>query len=601
MAGATSAPVTATATLATLGIAPTRPQSPAMRFFDGAAERTLTFGQLADEVSAVARGLMAIGVKAGDRVGILANTRAEWTIADLAILATGAICVPVYQTNSPEECQYVIENSEMSVLLCENADQLTKIAGIRAQCPSLTQLLAIEDATGDVLSLDALKARGSEITAQALTERAQSVTPDQLATIVYTSGTTGPPKGVMLSHHNLTSDVAMNLERLPHDGHERHFVFLPLAHVLTRVVQFLALTSSSQLLYWRRDPATLLDEIAAARPTHLPSVPRLFEKIYTAAHAKTAAAGGAKAAIFTRAVATGRRVAQAQREGRPIRGMLAIQHRLADKLVLSKVRDLFGGEIELCLTGAAPIEPAVMEFFIGAGVPVVEGYGMSETSAVASINAPDDYRLGTVGRPLPGCEIRIAEDGEVLMRGANIFSGYWRNEKATAKDLQDGWLHSGDLGEIDGDGFLTITGRKKDLIITSSGKNVAPSNIENGVRQHRWVSQCVVYGDRRPYLTALITLDPDEAPALAEQVGASGASVAELADHPGARAVIEAVIDEVNQRFARIEQIKRFVILPRDLTQEQGELTPTLKVKRNIVYRDHAERFDALYEGAAEG
>ncbi len=263
------------------------------------------------------------------------------------------------------------------------------------------------------------------------------------------------------------------------------------------------------------------------------------------------------------------------------------------------MRELFGGEIELCLTGAAPIEPAVMEFFIGAGVPVVEGYGMSETSAVAAINSPDHYKLGTVGPALPGCEIKIAEDGEVLMRGPNIFAGYWRNEEATAKDLQDGWLHSGDLGELDADGFLTITGRKKDLIITSSGKNVAPSNIENGVRQHRWVSQCVVFGDRRPYLTALVTLDVDEAPALAEQVGAAGASVAELAEHPGARAAIQAVIDDVNQRFARIEQIKRFVILPRDLTQEAGELTPTLKVKRNIVYRDHAELFDALYEGAA--
>lgn len=602
MVAATPPRDTTLSTLSSIWLTPARPESPALRFHDaGGIERTVSYEGLAKEVRALAQGLVGLGVAPGERVGILSTTRVEWTIADLAILAIGAITVPIYQTNSPEECQYVIEHAQMRVLLVEEAAQLDKIAEVRAQCPSLEHLIAFEGAKDGALTLDELRARGTDVDPAEIDRRAQAVTPDDVATIVYTSGTTGPPKGVTLTHRNIAADAHMVNRRLPNDGHERFFVFLPLAHVLTRIVQFTALTNSSLLIYWQRDPKKLLDEIAAVKPTHLPSVPRLFEKIYTAATSKSQEAGGAKAAIFNRAVATGRRVMEHERAGRPLPPALKIQHALADKLVFSKVRALFGGEIELCMTGAAPIEPEVMDFFLGAGIKVVEGYGMTETSGVSALNAPEAYKIGTVGRPLDGCEVKIADDGEVLMRGDNIFAGYWQNEEATAKDLQDGWLHSGDLGELDADGYLVITGRKKDLIITSSGKNVAPSHIESAVRQSRWVSQCVVFGDRRPYLTALITLDPDEVAALAEYVGAPGSTAEQLSTNPAARAEIQHAIDDANRRFARIEQIKKFTILGRDLTQADGELTPTLKLKRNVIYRDHAGVFDALYEDGAGG
>jgi long-chain acyl-CoA synthetase len=585
-------------TVATLGLAPARPKAIALTYHEGGRKQSITYAQLADEVRSVAKGLVGLGVAAGDRVGILSTTRAEWVIADLAVLSVGAIVVPIYQTNAPEECQHVIEDSGLAVLFCEDGGQLAKIEEVRGALKGLTTLVAFEDAAGDVLSLADLKDRGTAVDAEEIDRRAAAVAATDPATIVYTSGTTGLPKGVMLTHDNLAADVAMTLQRLPQAGHERFFIFLPLAHVLTRIVALLSLTAGVELIFWQRDPKKLLEELAEAKPTTVPSVPRLFEKIYTAANARSAEAGGAKAAIFTRAVATGRRVLEAERAGKSVSPLLKFQHGLADKLVFSKIRDLFGGEIEVCITGAAPVDPEILDFFFAAGIPVLEGYGMTETSAVASVNAPDRYRVGTVGRPIEGCEIKIAEDGEVLMRGRNVFTAYWNNEEATAKDLSDGWLHSGDLGEIDADGYLKITGRKKDLIITSSGKNIAPSHLENLIRQHRWVSQVVIYGDRKPFLTALITLDPDEAAALAESVGAAGASVADLAKHEAAVAEIQKVVDGANAKVANIAEVKRFVLLDRDLTQDHGEMTPTMKVKRNVVYERHAERFEALYEGA---
>jgi long-chain acyl-CoA synthetase len=587
----------ASETVAGLAAAAARPGAPAMRFKEGGTWRTISYEEMAKDVEALARGLVALGVAPGDRVGVLANTRPEWTAADLAILAAGAATVPVYQTNSPDECQYVVENSGMKVLFCEDGEQLDKIAEVRDRCPELQQLVAFTEARDGALSLDQLRTRGEEVPVETIRERTDGVGPEDLATIVYTSGTTGPPKGCMLTHGNLRSDLKMVRERVPLEGDEVFYVFLPLAHVLTRVVQFLALDAGAQLAFWQRDPKKLVDEVGEVEPTHLPSVPRLFEKIYTTATSKVSEAGGVKEKLFNWAVGVGRKVREAEREGRSVSPVLRAQHRLADKLVLHKVRSLFGGRIQLCLTGAAPIEPDVMSFFHAAGVWVLEGYGMTETSAVATLNTIEEHRLGTVGKALPGCEVKIAEDGEVLMRGPNIFKGYWRNEEATKEDLQDGWLHSGDLGELDGDGFLTITGRKKDLIITSSGKNVTPSNIENAIRQHRWVSQAVVFGDRKPYLTAIITLDPDEAPALAEQTGADASDHAKFACDDRVRQEIQKVVDEANKRFARIEQIKKFTILPRDLSQEEDELTPTLKVKRNVVYQNHSQTFDELYEG----
>jgi long-chain acyl-CoA synthetase len=562
---------------------------------DGAWRRT-GYAELGRRVTALARGLLALGVEPGDRVAVLSQTRPEWTCADFAILCLGAVTVPVYQTNSSQECRYVLEHSGARVLFCEDAVQIEKVAGIRDQLPALEHVVAFTQAGEGALSLEELEARGEEIDEVRVPERAHAVSLDDLATIVYTSGTTGPPKGCMLTHGNLRADMDMIHQRISFSDDAVFYVFLPLAHVLTRIVQFIAVDAGAELAYWQRDPKKLVEEVGEIQPTHLPSVPRLFEKIYTAATAKVAEAGGPKEKLFHWAVGVGSRVREAEQAGREPGRALQAQHAMADRLVLHKVRDLFGGRIELSLTGAAPIDPEILKFFRAAGVYVLEGYGMTETAAVASLNTIEEHRFGTVGRPLPGCEVHIADDGEVLMKGPNIFGGYFDNDEATRSDLVDGWLHSGDLGELDPDGYLKITGRKKDLIITSSGKNIAPSNIENLIRQTRWVSQVVVFGDRRPYLTALVTLDPDEAVALAEKVGAPGTEMEALARHEGARAEIQRVVDEVNAQFASIEQIKRFEILERDLSQENEELTPTLKVKRNVVYDRHAEVFAGLYD-----
>jgi long-chain acyl-CoA synthetase len=448
------------------------------------------------------------------------------------------------------------------------------------------------------MTLAQLREHGADMVDEQFEERSRAATSEDVATIVYTSGTTGPPKGCMLTHANLYAAVVgakSQVEFVP--GKEVVYVFLPLAHVLTRLVQLVSIESGAQLAYWHRDPKRIVGDVGELAPTILPSVPRIFEKIYAAATSRVDASGGVKAKLFWWAVGVGRTVRERERKGGRNGLLLDAQHRAADKLVLHKVRELFGNRVKLALTGAAPIDVDVLSFFHAAGVWVLEGYGMTETSSFATLNTIREHRRGTVGRPFPGCEIRIAEDGEVLMRGPHIFKGYHRDEPATQATLQDGWLLTGDLGELDADGYLTITGRKKDLIITSSGKNVSPSNIENALKVSRWVSQAVVYGDRRPYLTALLTLDPDEAAALADTVGATDAEPAALARHPGVRKEIKAAIDEANRRFARIEQVKRFEILDRDLSQEHGELTPSMKVKRNVVYERYADRFAAIYDG----
>ncbi len=592
----TAAPARTLATLALAAAA--RYTGTAMRFpQDGGWGRT-SYPQLGADVRAIAKGLVALGVAPGDRVAILSNTRAEWTLADFGAICAGAVVVPVYQTNSPEECEYVLDHAGASVLFCEDDDQLAKLAEIRDALPGLKHVLRFEGEGGGALTLDELRGAGAEVSDDDLDARVGAIGSDDVATIVYTSGTTGPPKGCMLTHGSLCADIDGIHQRLKITPDEDVlYVFLPLAHVLTRIVQLFAIDAGGEMAYWRRDPKKIVEDVQLIKPTYLPSVPRIFEKIHTAATAKADAAGGAKAKIFHWAVGVGREVARREDRGGHPGLILKAQHALADKLVLHKIRDLFGGRVKLALSGAAPIDTDILEFFHAAGVWVLEGYGMTETCAVESLNTIEEHRFGTVGKPLPVCEVKIAEDGEVLMRGPNVFKGYYNNEEATAETLDaDGWLHSGDLGELDGDGYLSITGRKKDLIITSSGKNVSPSNIENALKLCRWVSQAVVYGDRRPYLTALLTLDPDEAGALAECVGASSKEPAALAADPAVRAELQKAVDDANRKFARIEQVKKFTVLERDLSQEEEELTPTLKVKRNVVYERHADEFTRLYD-----
>ena len=567
----------------------------AIRFPRDGAWQEWTFADLAERARRLALGLIAHGVRPGDRVAILSETRPEWTLADAAILCAGATVVPIYHTNSPAECAHVLADSGAKVVICENAGQLAKIAEIRDRCPELEHAVAIDAAEG-AATIDDLAHRGAGMDASMLDDVQEQVSAEDPATIVYTSGTTGPPKGCVLTHRNVLSTMSMYERQVDIGPGAVIFMFLPLAHVLARVVQMVSLDVGGTLAFWSGDTSRLIDDVAAARPTHVPSVPRVFEKIHTRALANAHDGGRAKQLVFAWALATGRAMRRAERRRRVGR-VLRARHRLADRLVLSKVRDLFGGRLELALTGAAPISGEVLEFFDACGVLVLEGYGLTESCAAATLNTVDAVRFGTVGRALPDTEVRIADDGEILLRGANVFAGYWGQPEATAETVKDGWLHTGDLGSLDADGYLTITGRKKELIITSSGKNVSPANLEAALRDSRWLSQAVVYGDRRPYLVALVTLDPDEATALAGELGVP-ADVSAMASDERVQRAIAGEIAAVNAHFARIEQVKRFEILPHDLTQEGGDLTPTQKLRRSAVYERYAERFAALYEGA---
>jgi long-chain acyl-CoA synthetase len=527
-------------------------------------------------------------------VAILANTRPEWTLACFGALWTGAAVVSIYQTNSPEECHYVLEHSEARAVFVEDAEQLAKVREVEAELPSLEHTIVFEASAADpaAVSLDALRERGRGRPRGELEQRLAAIGPDDPCLFIYTSGTTGPPKGCILTHGNYRA-VADAVEQVGtvREG-EVVYLFLPLAHAFALLVQFVALDLGGVIAYWERDPERIVPNLSEVRPTSFPSVPRIFEKIYTTATARVAEASAPKRALFNWAVGTGRQVRELARDERTPGPLLRLRHRLADRLVLSKVRGLFGGRIHQAVTGAAPIAPEILEFFDACGLRVLEGYGMTETSTAATGNTLEEHRFGSVGKPLPGVEARIADDGELLLRGPNIFQGYYKNEEATRAALVDGWLHTGDLGRIDGDGYVYITGRKKDIIITAGGKNITPANLENGVKQNRWISQAVVLGDRRPYLVALITLDPDELPAFAEQ---HGLDPAEVPASEAMRVEVQRAVDEVNGRVGRVEQIKRFAILPADLSQEAGELTPTLKVKRNVVAERYAADVERLY------
>ena len=393
----------------------------------------------------------------------------------------------------------------------------------------------------------------------------------------------------MISHGNYRSmlDMVHSVSVLGSD--EITYLFLPLAHSFALLIQLGTFDLGATLAYWERDPLKILPNLAEVKPTYFPSVPRIFEKIYTSATATVEKEGGLKKTIFDWAIDVGKKVRRIERQGKRPGPLLAAQYWIADRQVLSKIRGLFGGRLTLAVTGAAPINPEILEFFDAAGVLVLEGWGMTETSTAATIATPEDFKVGTVGKPFPGCEIKIAEDGEILAKGPNIFQGYYKNDEATRETLVDGWLHTGDIGEIDADGYLKITGRKKDIIITAGGKNITPANLEAEIKQHPLVSQCVVIGDRRPYLVALVTLDPEEAAAWARDRGLP-TDPAQVAANEDVRASIQAHVDEINKKFARVEQVKKIEILPGDLSQEGGELTPTLKVKRNVVADKYADR-----------
>src|SRR3954447_1039534 len=546
------------------------------------------YKDMAEKVKHVSLGLVDLGIQPGDKVSILSNTRPEWTYACFGILGAGATCVSIYQTNSPEECHYVLHHSESRAVFVEDAEQLEKIREVEAELPELELIVVIEPSgdIGDAIALDDLCGRGRRRPDSNYEERLAGVGDDDVCLYIYTSGTTGPPKGCVLTHGNYrrVSDMVESDGVLTED--EVIYLFLPLAHAFALLIQFVAFDIGSAIAYWEKDPQKIIPNLLEVKPTYFPSVPRIFEKIYTLANSV------GDPAEIKQAVEVGFKVRQLQEAGQEVPAELQAAFDEADKALFQNVRNLFGGRIRQCSTGAAPIAQEILEFFYACGVPVMEGYGMTETSTVATVNTLEDFRFGSVGKPLHGVELKIADDGELLIKGPNIFQGYYKNEEATREALADGWLHTGDLGSIDEDGFIYITGRKKDIIITAGGKNITPANLENGLKQNRWISQAVVIGDRRPFLIALITLDPEEVPVFAEQHNLQPEDVAESAEM---RAAVQEAVDRVNDEVGRVEQIKKFKILPHDLSQETGELTPTLKVKRNVVSEKFAAGIDALY------
>ncbi len=552
-----------------------------------------SYAELGDAVSETARGLIDLGLEHGDKVSIISHTRPEWTYANFAILSAGLVSVSIYQTNSAEECEYVLEHSESRAVFLEDAEQLAKVLAVRDRLPKLEHVVIFDpagDASGDAIPLANLRARGGARDPAELEARTAAVTKDDLAITIYTSGTTGPPKGCLLTHGNYRDVPTMTEQAGALVAGDSVYLFLPLAHAFAVLIQFVAIDVGGTIAYWEKDAQKIVPNLIEVKPTYFPSVPRMFEKIYTLA---TSAAEDPEQ--LQQAIALGLKVRELQRTGQEVPAELQQAFDAADEKLYANVRALFGGQIRECVTGAAPIAHEILEFFYACGVPVMEGYGMTETSTVASANTPGEFRFGSVGRPLPGVEAKVADDGELLLRGANIFQGYYKNADATADTLVEGWLHTGDLGRIDDDGFIYIVGRKKDIIITAGGKNITPANLENGLKQNRWISQAVVIGDRRPYLVALITLDPDELPAFA---GQHGLEPDQIAGSDQMRAAVQETVDAVNSTVGPVEQIKYFEILPDDLTQETGELTPTLKVKRNVVNDKYAAVVDSIYDAA---
>jgi long-chain acyl-CoA synthetase len=556
--------------------------------------RDVTFAEVGEIVSEIGRGLIDLGIEPGERVSILSTTRAEWTYCDFAISSVGAVVVPIYPTNSPEECEWVAGNSEAAAIVCEDASQVAKIAAVRERLPALRTIVVIDPSgdVGDAIALDAVRERGRTRDAAELEARAAAVTPDDPFTFIYTSGTTGPPKGCVLTHGNYRSVLSMCESLDVITGDERTYLFLPLAHSFALLIQLLSYDVGGSIAYFGGDTKQIVPELQEIKPTYLPSVPRIFEKIYTLA------LGSQPPEVqeqMKAAAQLGVKVRDMRMRGEEVPPELLAKFEEADQHLFKNVRAVFGGELERAVTGAAPIAREILEFFYGCGIPVLEGYGMTETATVSTYSTVENHRFGSVGRALPGLEAGIADDGELLIKGPNVFKGYHNNDDASFGAVVDGWLHTGDLGRIDEDGYIYITGRKKDIIITAGGKNLTPANLENDMKSSRWISQAVMHGDRRPYPVMLVTLDEEEIVPWAREQGIEDVSIAALASDERVRALVQAELDAANAKYARVEQVKRFFILDHDLSQETGELTPTLKVKRNVVYDMYAERFDELY------
>ncbi|MGL5858701.1 MAG: AMP-dependent synthetase/ligase [Angustibacter sp.] len=551
----------------------------------------ITAQEFLDDVTGVARGLIAAGIKPGDRVALMSRTRYEWTLVDFAIWSTCAITVPIYETSSADQVRWILQDSGATACVVETPDHAKTVGAVRGELPALSDVWQI-DAGG----LDDLVTAGREVDTAAVDERRAAAVPTDLATIIYTSGTTGRPKGCELTHANFIESANNTVEHVPTvfstDGAST-VLFLPLAHVFARYVQVAAIRAGARMGYCP-DVSQLMGTLASFQPSFLLSVPRVFEKIYNASEAKAEAAG--RGAIFRQAAQTAIAWSRAQEErgGRPSLG-LRVQHALFDRLVYGKMRAAMGGRITCATSGGAPLGERLAHFFRGAGIAVLEGYGLTETTAPATTNTPERTKIGTVGAPLPGVAVRIADDGEILIRGVNVMRGYWQNPEATARSLTDGWLHTGDLGSIDDEGFITITGRKKEILVTAGGKNVAPAVLEDHIRAHPLVSQCIVVGDQRPFIGALITLDADMLPLWLSNHQHPALDVAAAAELEAVRTEVQLAVDAANRTVSRAESIRSFRLLTIDFTEQSGHLTPSMKLKRAAVMKDFAVDVEELY------
>lgn len=549
---------------------------------------TVTARQFADEVDAVAKGLIASGIEPGDRVAILSSTRYEWSVLDYAIWRAGATTVAIYETSAPDQVQWILEDSGTRLLIAENTEQRDRHKAVIDAAADLRETLLIE---GD--AINELVKRGESVGTDVLDQRQANATAADAATLIYTSGTTGRPKGVVLTHANFLAECAATRDAVGAGLEEGKstLLFLPLAHVFARVVA-VGCVENAVVLGHTNDIPNLIDDLAVFKPNYVLSVPRVFEKVYNSAKQK--AYDGGKGSIFDRAADTAIEYSKAMEKGRIGLG-LKVKHAVFDKLVYGKLRAALGGQCEGAISGGAPLGARLGHFFRGVGIPVYEGYGLSETTAAVTANNETDQRVGSVGRPVPGVSVAIADDGEVLLKGPVVFGGYWHNEKATAEAIIDGWFHTGDIGKLE-DGYLYITGRKKELIVTAGGKNVSPAQLEDTIRAHPLISQCLVVGDNKPFIGALITLDPEALPGWLERNGLpADTPLPDLASNDKIRAEIDAAVKDANTKVSNAEAIKKFVVLDTDFTIESGELTPTMKLKRAVIHDAHKQAIADLY------
>ncbi len=556
----------------------------------------VTAAEFLTDVRGVAKGLVAAGIQAGDRIALISRTRYEWTLLDYAIWFAGAVTVPVYETSSADQVEWILTDSGARAVFTETQEHNARVKRFRDGLPELHHVWSIE---GNGLGI--LRTLGEDVTDQELEARRTQTTPDDIATLIYTSGTTGRPKGCMLTHGNFMFELTVAIEELdelfvPEIGEgaappPSTLLFLPLAHVFARIIQVGCVKARVRMGH-SADIKNLLDDFAEFRPTFILAVPRVFEKVFNTASQRAVADGKGK--VFSRAADVAIAWSRGIETGRTSLAV-RVQHRVFDRLVYARLRAALGGQCAHAISGGAPLGERLGHFYRGIGVNVLEGYGLTETTAALTANLPAAQKVGTVGRPLQGTSVRVADDGELLFRGGQVFSGYWRNDEASAevKDA-NGWFHTGDVGEIDDEGFVRITGRKKEILVTAGGKNVAPAVLENHIRAHHLVDQCVVVGDGQPFIAALVTIDVESLPTWAEQHGTSS-DVSGLVEDPDLLAEIQGAVDEANKAVSKAESIRRFAILPASWTEEGGQLTPSLKLKRGVVMREHRDDVDALY------